>query len=153
MTTMPLPDAAQGRALETALAYLQALGGDDPDAVADLVAPDFLNEHQAEFGTACTGRETYRLRLPNFFAQFPNRHYEAVEISVGELVPGAPTSTDTDRAATEVIVRYRFGADADEHRIDIPGVMWISVSGSLVTRRIDTWDSLTYLRQTEQAPD
>jgi len=31
-------------------------------------------------------------------------------------------------------------------------VMWFGVSGGLITRRIDTWDSLTFFRQTDQPP-
>ncbi len=139
--------------LEVALAYLSALGGTDPDAVADLVAPDFRNEHQAELGSGCSGRDEYRNRLPNFFAQFPNRTYDVVEIAVGELTVGSDApQRDEQTGPVEVVVRYRFHADAGDHRIDIPGVMWISVGGALVTRRIDTWDSLTYLRQTDQSP-
>ena len=51
-----------------------------------------------------------------------------------------------------VAVRYRFRADVDGHRIDIPGVMWFGVRDGLITRRIDTWDSLTFFRQTDQEP-
>ena len=49
-------------------------------------------------------------------------------------------------------MRYRLGADVDGHRIDIPGVMWFGVRDGLITRRIDTWDSLTFFRQTDQDP-
>jgi len=49
-------------------------------------------------------------------------------------------------------VRYRLSADVDGHRIDIPGVMWFGVRDGLITRRIDTWDSLTFFRQTDQQP-
>ncbi|MFN3257351.1 MAG: nuclear transport factor 2 family protein [Ilumatobacter sp.] len=135
-------------AIEVALAYLRALGGDDPDAVADLVSVDFRNEHHAELGSGCVGQDEYRRRLPGFFATFPNRRYEVTETAVGALV--GPHADGSERV--EVIVRYRFGADADDVRIDIPGVMWISVEHGAVVRRLDTWDSLTYLRQTGQDP-
>ena len=42
--------------LDVALAYLDALGHDDPDAVAAHVADDFHNEHQSVIGSGCTGR-------------------------------------------------------------------------------------------------
>ena len=75
-------------------------------------------------------------------AAFPNRHYTVVDAVGG-----------TGDAGGEVAaVRYRFGADVDGHRIDIPGVMWFEVSDGLITRRVDTWDSLIYFRQTEQEP-
>ena len=62
----------------------------------------------------------------------------------------APTAIDGDEDA--VAVRYRLSADVDGHRIDIPGVMWFGVRDGLITRRIDTWDSLTFFRQTDQQP-
>jgi len=131
--------------LSVALEYVAALGGDDPERVTDLVAEGFRNEHHAELGSGCVGRDEYASRLPGFFSSFPNRRYEVTETSVGTLIGDA-------RDGAEVIVRYRFGADVGEHRIDIPGVMWISVRDGLVTRRLDCWDSLTFFRQTETTP-
>jgi len=136
--------------VDVARAYLAALGGADPAAVTGLVADDFVNEHTAELGSGCTGRDEYARRLPGFFAMFPNRSYTIEETALGELVerpPGSGPST------TEVIVRYRFGADVDAIRIDIPGVMWISVRDGVVTRRLDCWDSLTFHRQTGTPAD
>ena len=126
-----------------ALAYLDALGGEDPAAVVALVADDFTNEHIAELASGCRGRDEYARRLPEFFAAFPNRRYTIEHVAIGELA----TARD-DRVATEVIVEYRFGADVGDTRIVLPGIMWISVSDGEVTRRLDSWDSLTYHRQT-----
>ena len=134
-------------ALDAALAYLGALGGTDPAAVAALVSDDFRNEHHAELGSGCVGREEYASRLPGFFAAFPDRHYDVVETAVGASVDDAG-----GEATAEVIVNYRFGADAEVVRLDIPGVMWISVRDGLVSRRLDCWDSLTYHRQTGTVP-
>jgi hypothetical protein len=132
--------------VDVACAYLAALGGDDPVVVTRLVADDFVNEHTAELGSGCTGRAEYSRRLPGFFAMFPNRHYTIVETVLGELVD--QTVCKDHEQATEVVVRYRFGADVKNTRIDIPGVMWISVRNGLVARRLDCWDSLTFHRQT-----
>ncbi len=132
-------------AADVARSYLEALGNDDPAAVAAHVCDDFVNEHQSEIGGGCVGRSAYLERLPGFMASFPNRAYTIVEIIAG---PAGDDTDDTDVVA----VRYRFGADVGEHRIDIPGVMWFGVTGGLITRRIDTWDSLTYFRQTDQPP-
>jgi ketosteroid isomerase-like protein len=134
--------------LDVALSYLDALGHDDPDAVATHVADDFHNEHQSAIGSGCTGRDAYRGRLPGFMASFPNREYAVIE-TIG------PTATDDNESPDDertVAVRYRLRADVDGHRIDIPGVMWFGVRNGLITRRIDTWDSLTFFRQTEQEP-
>ena len=129
--------------LDVAHAYLDALGGDDPDAVAVHVVDDFRNEHQSEIGSGCVGRDAYLARLPGFMAAFPNRHYSVIECVTGPA----------DGSGVHVVaVRYRFGADVGAHRIDIPGVMWFGVRDGLITRRVDTWDSLTYFRQTDQVP-
>ncbi len=124
-------------ALEVALVYLEALGGDDADHVAALVTEGFVNEHQSAIGSGCVGRENYRERLAGFMASFPNRHYDVVG-----------TVADDVTAA----IRYRFGADIEGTRIDIPGVMWIDVEAGLVARRVDTWDSLTFFHQTGRQP-
>jgi len=125
--------------------YLEALGNDDPSAVAAHVADGFVNEHQSEIGGGCVGRSAYSERLPGFMANFPNRSYTVIEVVTG---PAGDDTGDTDTVAA----LYRFGADVSGHRIDIPGVMWFGVSGGLITRRIDTWDSLTFFRQTDQPP-
>jgi ketosteroid isomerase-like protein len=130
---------------DVARSYLAALGNDDPDAVAAHVTDDFRNEHQSEIGASCTGRAAYRERLPGFMASFPNRHYTVVE-----TVEGPPSGRSGETAV--VAVQYRFGADAEGHRIDIPGVMWFGIRDGSITRRIDTWDSLSYFRQTHQPP-
>ncbi|MGB3733344.1 MAG: nuclear transport factor 2 family protein [Ilumatobacter sp.] len=138
-------------AAAVAAAYLTALGGDDPAAVAALVSEDFRNEHHAALGSGCVGREEYARRLPGFFATFANRHYEVIETTVGA------TLDDTSRT-DDVVVNYRFQADVDTSgdtvtRIDIPGVMWISVHDGAVVRRLDCWDSLVFHRQTGTTPD
>ncbi|WP_040494117.1 nuclear transport factor 2 family protein [Ilumatobacter nonamiensis] len=131
--------------LSTALDYVAALGGADPDLVAALVSDDFRNEHHAELGSGCVGRDEYARRLPDFFANFPNRRYDVTETAIGELLGDS-------QGGSEVVVRYRFGADVEGTRIDIPGVMWISVRDGLVSRRLDCWDSLTFYRQTGLPP-
>jgi ketosteroid isomerase-like protein len=136
-----VPSGADDAAV--AHAYLAALGGDDPSAVTALVSDDFVNEHTAELGSGCVGRHEYARRLPGFFEMFPNRRYTVEETAVGAAVDGEHGPT-----AIEVIVRYRFGADVGDVRIDIPGVMWVTVRDGTIVRRLDSWDSLTFHRQT-----
>ncbi len=128
-------------------AYLAALGGADPAAVAALVSDDFVNEHIAELGSGCVGRSEYARRLPGFFEMFPNRRYTIEETAVGASLDSS-VRREHGPAAVEVIVRYRFGADVGDVRIDIPGVMWITVRDGTIVRRLDSWDSLTFHRQT-----
>jgi ketosteroid isomerase-like protein len=127
-------------ALAVARTYLEALGGEDPDAVADLVAADFVNEHLGALGTGCVGRDEYRRRLPDFFATLPERSYELVDAVVQERDGGS-----------DVVVRYRLTAHADGHPVDLGGMMWIAVRDGRIARRIDSWDGLTFLRQTGRA--
>jgi ketosteroid isomerase-like protein len=125
-------------AATTAHRYLEALSAGDPDAVAALVTEDFVNEHTSALGSGCVGRAEYRERLPGFLGQFSGLRYDAVE-----------TITESDRVA----VRYRLTATVDGHPIDIPGVMLIEVRDTLVARRTDVWDSLTFLRQVGAADE
>ena len=125
---------------EIVRSYLTSFASGDPDAVASCVTDDFVNEHLSELGSGCSGREEYRRRLPDFLSTFLGARYSVVAL--------AETSPPD---AGDVIVRYRFEATYEGTPIDIPGVMWFDVRDGLVSRRIDLWDSLTFLRQTGQA--
>lgn len=127
-------------AVDVVTAYLGAFSGNDPDAIAAYVAEGFHNEHLSALGAGCVGREEYRRRLPHFLSTFQDRSY-----SIDDIVE------QQREAVTEVVVRYRFeGTWENGSRVEIPGVMWFSVRHGLITRRIDTWDSLTFLQQTGQ---
>jgi ketosteroid isomerase-like protein len=122
---------------ELAIRYLEAVGGDDPDAVVAFVSEDFRNEHYSALGSTSVGRDEYRRRLPDFMASFAGRSY-AIDDVVEER-----RGTDAD-----VVVRYRLTAECAGGPIDIPGVMWLRIRGDQIAHRIDCWDSLTFLRQT-----
>ena len=122
-------------AADLVIDYLAALGGNDPDAIADLVATDFRNEHLSALGTGSAGRAEYRDRLPGFLAHFSERRYLVDEI--------------VDDGSGEVVVRYRLEAIHDSIAVDVPGIMWFTVRDGMISRRTDCWDSLTYLRQVE----
>lgn len=119
--------------------YLDAFATGDPDAVAACVTVDFVNEHQSELGSGCTGRDEYRRRLAGFLAAFAGLRYEVLDVVADASADGP------------VVARYRMYATHDGHAIEIPGVMWFEVRDGLVARRTDLWDSLTFLRQTGQA--
>lgn len=121
------------------LRYLDAFAVGDPDAIAALVSDDFVNEHLSALGAGSRGRDEYRHRLPDFLAMFQGLRYGVEAISA------------LDRA-DEVVVRYRLTATYDDQPVDIVGVMWFVVREGKVARRTDVWDSLTFLRQTGQAP-
>lgn len=119
--------------------YLGAFTRNDPDLIAALVSDGFRNEHLSALGSSCVGRTEYRRRLPHFFASFADRRYSIVD-----------AIEQRRDSCTEVAVRYRFEANYDGTQIEIPGVMWFSVRDDLITKRVDTWDSLTFLKQTGQ---
>ena len=119
--------------------YLASFAAVDPDAVAAHVTDDFVNEHLSELGSGCVGRDEYRQRLPGFLSTFAGARYTV--LTLAEIsTPGAG----------DVVVRYRFEAAYEGTPIDIPGVMWFDVHDGLISRRTDLWDSLTFLRQTNQ---
>ena len=126
--------------VDVATSFLGAMSGNDPDAIAAMVSPNFRNEHHSSLGSDCVGRDEYRRRLPHFLDSFVDRSYE-----VDDLV------AQRRDAVTDVVIRYRFSAEYEGTHIEIPGVMWLTVRGPLVTRRVDTFDSLTFLQQTGQA--
>lgn len=123
---------------DIARGYLEALSHDDPDVVAALVSDDFSNEHLSALGSNSVGRDEYRRRLPGFMEMLAGRRYEVIDV-VHEGRGGG---------SAEVVVRYRLTATADGTAIDIPGMMWITVAHGEVARRIDCWDSQTFLHQT-----
>ncbi len=121
-------------------AFLESFTRNDPDAIVAMVSEGFRNEHLSALGSNCVGSEEYRRRLPHFLAAFADRSYTVEDI--------VEQSRD---ACTDVVVQYRFRGRFENADVDIPGVMWFSVRHGLITRRLDTWDSLTFLRQTGQA--
>ncbi len=88
--------------------YLASFATGDPDAVAECVTADFVNEHLSELGAGCEGRDEYRRRLPGFLSTFVGAHYTIVAL--------AETSSPDDN---DVIVRYRFEATYEATPIDI----------------------------------
>lgn len=125
--------------IEIVTSYLRAFTRNDPDALAAHVSDGFRNDHYSELGSGCVGRDEYRRRLPHFLESFQDRSY-----TIEDIV------SQTRESCTDVVVRYHFEATYEDTRIDIPGVMWFSVRNDLITKRIDTWDSLTFLNQTGQ---
>ena len=119
--------------------YLRAFSWGDADAIASHVSDGFRNEHLSSLGSNCIGRDEYRRRLPHFLAAFADRSYSIEDVVEQER-----------DASTDVVVRYRFNARYEGVDIEIPGVMWFTVHDDAITRRVDVWDSQTFLDQTHQ---
>jgi ketosteroid isomerase-like protein len=117
-------------AKDVALAYVASFASGDPDEICALVAAGFVSEHTSALGHGCVGKDAYRSHLPAFLEQFPGLRYE-VEDALAE--------------GDQVAVFYVMSAEG----VELRGAFHLWVEDGLVARRIDYWDSLTYLRQTE----
>ena len=95
----------------------------------------FSNVHTSALGLPSRGRADYLERLADFLVTFAGLTYEAEEI----LVEG-------DRVAAAYVMRAR----ADGKPFEIRGMMRLTVRDGLIERRVDYFDSLTFLRQTGQ---
>ena len=96
----------------------------------------FSNQHTSALASPSQGRAAYQERLAEFLATFSGLTYEVTDI----LVEG-------DRAAAAYVMR----AEVDGTPIEIQGVMRLTIRDGLIERRVDYFDSLTFLRQTGQA--
>ena len=100
------------------------------------MSDDFSNQHTSALGSPSQGKATYLERLADFLATFCGLTYETTDIVV-----------EGDRAAASYVMR----AQVDGAPIEIQGVMRLTVRDGLIQRRVDYFDSLTFLRQTGQA--
>ena len=105
----------------------------DPDEIAAHVSDDFENVHKSALGDSCIGRAAYRDRLPAFLSAFEGLSYELLE-----------TVTEGNRGAAAYLMR----AVHDGAPVEIPGMFNFVVADGLIRRRVDYFDSLTFLRQT-----
>ncbi len=96
----------------------------------------FSNVHTSALGSPSQGRMQYLDRLGEFLTTFSGLTYEAVDIVV-----------EGDRAAAAYVMR----AEVDGTPIEIGGVMRLTITDGLIERRVDYFDSLTFLHQTGQA--
>ena len=119
-----------------AASYLASFASGDPAAVAAHVSENFLNLHTSALASPSRGKAAYQERLADFLADFCGLAYEVSEIIV-----------EGDRAAAAYVMRAR----VDGSMIEIPGVMRLTVRRGLIERRVDYFDSLTFLRQTGRA--
>lgn len=100
------------------------------------MSDDFSNEHTSALASPSQGKAAYQQRLAEFLATFSGLAYETTDIIV-----------EGDRAAAAYVMRAR----VDGMPIEIQGVMRLTIREGLIERRIDYFDSLTFLHQTGQA--
>ena len=116
--------------------YLESFAGADPDAIVSHVCEDFENVHKSALGDSCFGRASYHGRLPDFLSDFAGVSYELTEAMV-----------DGDRVAAAYVMRATYQGAA----IEIHGMFNFVVEGGCIRRRVDYFDSLTFLQQIGQA--
>lgn len=122
-------------AAEVVRSYLASFTTRDPDAIAAHVAEGFVNDHASALGTPSEGRSAYRRRLPGFLEQMPGLRYDITNVvAQGGWVAAA----------------YDLTATPDDRPVALRGLMLCEVVDGLVARRTDYWDSLGFLRQTDQ---
>ena len=100
------------------------------------MSEDFSNVHTSALASPSHSKAAYQERLADFLATFAGLAYEVSEIVV-----------EGEQAAAAYVMRAR----VDGSEIEIQGVMRLTVRGGLIERRVDYFDSLTFLRQTGQA--
>ena len=124
-----------------ALSYLGSFATGDPETIASHVGEDFINDHASALGSPSRGRQEYLRRLPAFLASLPGLHYDADQPIV-----------DGPRVAAPYTL-HASGLSKDQHvvPITIRGVMLMRIENGLITKRLDVWDALTYLRQVGEA--
>jgi ketosteroid isomerase-like protein len=120
---------------EIVLGYLKSFSSGDLARIAGFVSDDFENAHRSALGDNSAGRAEYLKRLPGFLAQFADLSYEPEDVIV-----------EGEKAAAF----YRMTAKDHGIPIEVSGAMHFTVVNGLITRRVDYWDSLTYLRQVGQ---
>jgi len=113
--------------------YMSSFEDGDPDEIAAHVSDDFENVHKSALGDSCIGRAAYRDRLPAFLSAFEGLSYELLG-----------TVTEGNRVAAAYLMR----AVHDGAPVEIPGMFNFVVADGLIRRRVDYFDSLTFLRQT-----
>jgi ketosteroid isomerase-like protein len=122
-------------AADVVRSYLAAFETRDVAAIAAHVADGFVNEHTSALGTGCVGRDAYLQRLPGFLESMPGLHYE-VEDVVAE--------------GSRAMATYTLHARIDGRDVAVRGAMRFVLTGGLIARRTDYWDSKVFLDQIER---
>ena len=118
--------------LSVVTSYLESFATADPDEIASHVSDDFENIHTSSLGDSCSDRNVYRQRLPKFLEDFSGIHYEIVEAIV---------------ANNRVAVAYVMRAQYHGCPIEIEGMFRFEVRENSINRRVDYFDSLSFLKQ------
>ena len=98
------------------------------------VTEDFVNEHLGVLGVGCVGRSVYQGRLEKFLSSFNDLSYTLTDLVVDEARGAA---------------RYQMRFIESGKEITVQGIMFFEFRDELIAKRIDCWDGLSYMKQTE----
>ena len=124
--------------IEVATSYLESFAEGDPELIASYVSENFENIHTSSLGEPSKGKSVYRDRLSGFLEKFKGLTYECEETIAHD---------------EKVFVSYLMTAQVDGSEISIRGVFNFRILNGLIERRIDYFDSLTFLQQVGSWPD
>ncbi len=132
-------DKNDNQTAKRARAYLESFATGNPDQIVTSVSEDFVNEHVSELGEGSVGRAAYRRRLPEFLRDMTDLRYQ-----VEDLV----------QQGDRVMVCYRMTARwKGQIPITIRGAQHLTIRDDLVAKRIDYWDSASFLSQIKSDED
>lgn len=125
---------------------LRAYNAHDPQGAADLYAEAGTHSDVAH-GRSRTGRSAIASGLAGLLQAFPDATWASKDVA------GAPGCAAvryrlTGRLRSTLGPYQGFG-----QRLDLVGVLWLWASAGEVTRTEDFWDSATFDRQMQSAPD
>lgn len=124
----------------TVRAYIAGLNSGNPDLPAACVSEAFINEHTSTLGQNVEGRDAYRKRVADFFAEFPGLHYEIEDLIV-----------DGERVAVPYVMTGKWNAPGavpnSAKSFRIRGMFRFRVENGKITHRVDYWDSADFQRQ------
>ena len=129
--------------IEVAESYLNSFSKGNADFISEHVDQNFENIHTSALGEPCFGRDVYRENLNGFLGKFEGISYEPIEaVSENEKVP-----SKSSKKSQIDFMSYIMRAKVDGTPIEIEGVFQFLISDGLIKRRIDYFDSLTFLKQ------
>lgn len=112
--------------------YLSAFSSGDPKQVSAHVTDAFVNQHFGVLGAGCETKRVYEKRLQKFLNAFAELRYDVDAVCSDEHQGTA---------------RYTMNFKQNDVDFVVPGMMWFEIEDGLISKRIDCWDGLSYLKQ------
>ena len=118
--------------------YLASFSAARPDDVLEHVHTEFENIHLGVLAQGCSGKVVYAKRLGDFLGAFIDIKYDILDVVADEKKGSC---------------RYQFRFKQNQQSFKVNGMMWFEFKGGLISRRIDCWDGLDYLKQAHSSAE